>query len=122
MALHEKQHSDRAELCGQELSNQECQTQSQSLIQETKPRIQVKNPAELIEKPDENLMTGDQESRSMIEDKESELASPDSGKTTGKYESKDRETISIPILIYEQVSFGSDFFPRKEHDRDLSAT
>lgn len=113
MALHEKQHSDRAELCGQELSNQECQTQSQSLIQEAKPRIQVKNPAELIEKPDENLMTGDQESRSMIEDKESELASPDSGKTTGKYESKDRETIPIPIPIYKQVSFGSDFFRGK---------
>ncbi|XP_029680634.1 uncharacterized protein LOC115246139 isoform X1 [Formica exsecta] len=82
MALHEKQHSNHAELCGQELSNQECQTQSQSLVQETKPRIQVKNPAELIEKPDESLMTGDPESRSMIEDKESELASPDSGKTT----------------------------------------
>ncbi|KAL6438646.1 hypothetical protein ACFW04_004581 [Cataglyphis niger] len=82
MALHEKQHSNHAESCGQELNNQECQTQSQSLVQETKPRIQVKNPAELIEKPDESLMTIDPESRSMIEDKESELASPDSGKTT----------------------------------------
>lgn len=110
MALHEKQHSNHAESCGQELSNQECQTQSQSLIQETKPRIQVKNPAELIEKPDESLMTGDPESRSMIEDKESELASPDSGKTTGKYEKKIYETVLIPILIYKQVSFGSDFF------------
>jgi len=57
------------------------------LVQETKPRIQVKNPAELIEKPDESLMAADQE-RSIIEDKESELASPDSGKTTGKYQKR----------------------------------
>ncbi|KYN32959.1 Transcription factor castor [Trachymyrmex septentrionalis] len=83
MALHEKQHSSgHIESCGQESSNQECQTQLQSLIQETKPRIQVKNPAELIEKLDESLTAADQESRSIIEDKESELASPDNSKTT----------------------------------------
>ncbi|XP_011346797.1 zinc finger protein castor homolog 1 isoform X2 [Ooceraea biroi] len=85
MVLHEKQHSSHAEaagICGQESNNQECQTQPQSLVQETKPRIQVKNPAELIEKPDESLTVSDQESRSMLEDKESGLASPDSGKTT----------------------------------------
>jgi len=48
----------------------------------------VKNPAELIEKLDESLTATDQESRSIIEDKESELANPDNGKTTGKYEKK----------------------------------
>ncbi|XP_018398806.1 PREDICTED: zinc finger protein castor homolog 1-like [Cyphomyrmex costatus] len=83
MALHEKQHSSgHVESCGQESSNQECQTHLQSLVHETKPRIQVKNPAELIEKPDESLTVADQENRLIIEDKESELASPDSGKTT----------------------------------------
>ncbi|XP_036148361.1 uncharacterized protein LOC105829072 isoform X3 [Monomorium pharaonis] len=83
MALHEKQHSSsHAESCIQESNNQEYQTQVQPLVQEAKPRIQVKNPAELIEKHDESLTVADQESRSIIEDKESELASPDSGKTT----------------------------------------
>ncbi|XP_033176869.1 uncharacterized protein LOC100749506 isoform X4 [Bombus impatiens] len=80
MAMHEKQHSshdDRPE-CS---SNQECQTQIQPMVQETKPRIQVKNPAELIEKPEESLAS-DMENRSIMDEKESEIPSPDVNKTT----------------------------------------
>ncbi|XP_050490121.1 uncharacterized protein LOC126873368 isoform X4 [Bombus huntii] len=80
MAMHEKQHSshdDRPE-CS---SNQECQTQIQPMVQETKPRIQVKNPAELIEKPEESL-ANDMENRSIMDEKESEIPSPDVNKTT----------------------------------------
>lgn len=61
----------------------------------TKPRIQVKNPAELIEKPEECMASGgggvsgggggDMENRSMMDEKESEIPSPDVNKTTGKF-------------------------------------
>lgn len=69
----------------------------------TKPRIQVKNPAELIEKPEECMASGgggggggvgggsgggvggDIENRSMMDEKESEIPSPDVNKTTGKF-------------------------------------
>ncbi|KAI4490261.1 hypothetical protein M0802_010789 [Mischocyttarus mexicanus] len=80
MALHEKQHSGQhVDICIQEPSNKECQTQIQSFVQETKPRIQVKNPADLIEKTQDDSL---EESRSMIDEKESELPSPDANKTT----------------------------------------
>lgn len=73
IALHEKQHlsvSDTDSVA----SNREVQIQ-----QETKPRIQVKNPAELIEKSDDFS----EDNRSVIEVKE-ELVSPDINKTMGK--------------------------------------
>jgi len=111
MVLHEKQHSGHVESCSQELNNQECQTQPQSLVQETKPRIQVKNPAELIEKPDESLTVSDQESRSMLEDKESSgLASPDSGKTTGKYAKRQRNFNVFPLRAWASFVCSSDLF------------
>ncbi|KOX79582.1 Transcription factor castor [Melipona quadrifasciata] len=81
MAMHEKQHSSSHDEQPECSSNQECQTQMQPIMQETKPRIQVKNPAELIEKPEESL-TSEMESRSMIDEKESEIHSPDVNKTT----------------------------------------
>ncbi|KAG7209830.1 hypothetical protein KM043_011439 [Ampulex compressa] len=82
MALHEKQHSGHVEAGSQESNNQECQTQLSQMVQEAKPRIQVKNPADLIEKLEDNLTSADAESRSMIDDKESNIPSPDASKTT----------------------------------------
>ena len=83
MAMHEKQHSSSHDEQAECSSNQECQTQIQPMMQETKPRIQVKNTAELIEKPEESL-TSEMEGRSMIDEKESEIHSPDVNKTTGE--------------------------------------
>lgn len=85
MVMHEKQHSSHCEAASLEsLSSQECQAQAQ-VVQETKPRIQVKNPAELIEKPEESLTGGDMENRSMMDEKEPEIHSPDANKTTGEF-------------------------------------
>ncbi|XP_017759934.1 PREDICTED: uncharacterized protein LOC108550661 isoform X1 [Eufriesea mexicana] len=83
MAMHEKQHGSHGEDRLESSSNQECQTQMQPVVQETKPRIQVKNPAELIEKPEDSLTGADIENRSMMDEKESEIPSPpDVNKTT----------------------------------------
>ncbi|XP_066597426.1 zinc finger protein castor homolog 1-like isoform X2 [Prorops nasuta] len=82
MSLHEKQHVESTN--AQDTNTPECQRQSLQIIQETiagtgtKPRIQVKNPAELIEKPEENL----DENNSTIDDKDSGVPSPDVSKTT----------------------------------------
>ncbi|XP_012277586.1 zinc finger protein castor homolog 1 isoform X2 [Orussus abietinus] len=77
MSLHEKQHSTRSETPVTEM-NQETQTQCQSLLQEIKPRIQVKNPADLIVKSED----GSEENKPATEDKKSEVPSPDASKTT----------------------------------------
>ena len=76
-----------------------CQTQIQPMMHETKPRIQVKNPAELIEKPEESL-TSEMENRSMIDEKESEIPSPDVNKTTGKC---DFQRGHEPVHLYSIV-------------------
>ncbi|XP_033230377.1 uncharacterized protein LOC117181619 isoform X2 [Belonocnema kinseyi] len=78
MSLHEKQHHGLGDH-GPEQPNQEPQAQPQSLVQESKPRIQVKNTSELIEKQEESMM---EESRSIIDDKEPQVPSPDTNKTT----------------------------------------
>ncbi|XP_015439123.1 PREDICTED: zinc finger protein castor homolog 1-like [Dufourea novaeangliae] len=83
MTFHEKQHTDQIELVGHESTLvQECQAQIQPVVHEAKPRIHVKNPAELIEKPDECLTVQDLENRAMMEEKETEIPSPDASKTT----------------------------------------
>jgi hypothetical protein len=71
MALHEKQHNEGMSLA------------EETMMQETKPRIHVKNPAELIDKLSDSL----EEARS--EQKDLELASPGDGisKTTGERDS-----------------------------------
>ncbi|XP_076293620.1 zinc finger protein castor homolog 1 isoform X2 [Lasioglossum baleicum] len=82
MALHEKQHAGQNEAVKLEPLAHDGHHQIQHVLQETKPRIQVKNPAELIEKPEECLNTTDLENRSMMDDKEPEIPSPDASKTT----------------------------------------
>ncbi|XP_015595893.1 uncharacterized protein LOC107268048 isoform X2 [Cephus cinctus] len=96
MAQHEKQHSGGfLESMVQESATQETQTgQTQTPIQEIKPRIQVKNPADLIEKPEESL----DESRSFIDDKEREIGSPDANKTTDTQVLP--STSSSPHILY----------------------
>ena len=83
MGLHEKQHSstgaDGIGNNGSEAPCQESQTQTpRDMIGEaSKPRIQVKNPADLIDKPDSD------DNRLIIDDKETGIGSPDANKTTG---------------------------------------
>ncbi|XP_051165565.1 uncharacterized protein LOC127284252 isoform X1 [Leptopilina boulardi] len=80
MSLHEKQHHGTSDQQSSEQNQESLQIIPQSLIHETKPRIQVKNPAELIEKQEMDNM---EESRSIIDDKEQpQIPSPDTNKTT----------------------------------------
>ena len=109
MALHEKHEHGQGEH-GLEHPNQEPQMQPQSLVQESKPRIQVKNPSELIEKQEENL----DESRSNIDDKEPEVPSPDTNKTTGEFHVKRARRLAHPYFA-TRVSFGSFLRVKKRH-------
>lgn len=102
MSLHEKQQHGLGDH-GPEQPNQEPPAQPQSLVQESKPRIQVKNTSELIEKQDESMM---EESRSIIDDKEPQVPSPDTNKTTGKFHIKRARRLAHPYFA-TRVSFGS---------------
>lgn len=83
MSLHEKQHHGTNDQQGSEQNQEPLQIIPQSLVHETKPRIQVKNPADLIEKQEMDNM---EESRSIIDDKEQpQIPSPDTNKTTGEF-------------------------------------
>ncbi|KAK9307076.1 hypothetical protein QLX08_002415 [Tetragonisca angustula] len=116
MAMHEKQHSSSHDEQAECSSNQECQTQIQPMMQETKPRIQVKNTAELIEKPEESL-TSEMEGRSMIDEKESEIHSPDVNKTTESPVLPSTSSASPHILYGPEQSCSRPFckLKRKNH-------
>ncbi|XP_046747760.1 uncharacterized protein LOC124412150 isoform X1 [Diprion similis] len=78
MALHEKQHSN----CSSQGNGGTNEPEISEISQDIKPRIQVKNPAELIDKPEDNF--AEETGRTIIttDDKEREIPSPDSSKTT----------------------------------------
>lgn len=97
MSLHEKQHHGQGDQQSSE-QNQDQQMMPQSLVQETKPRIQVKNPAELIEKQEMENMD---ESRSIIDDKEQlQIPSPDTNKTTGEFHVTRLRKLVHPHFLY----------------------
>ncbi|XP_017875535.2 zinc finger protein castor homolog 1-like isoform X2 [Ceratina calcarata] len=118
MAMHEKQHSghcDDRPSSEYSTNAQECQTQP-LMVQETKPRIQVKNPAELIEKPEESLVA-DLENRSMKEEKEPEIPSPDANKTTESPVLPSTSSASPHTLYGPEQNCGRPFckLKRKNH-------
>lgn len=84
MALHEKTHSEgnqeSAATSNPGMNNRNSLAQTQSLVPDVKPRIQVKNTAELIEKPEESVEIN----RAIADDKEPEISSPDANRTTGE--------------------------------------
>lgn len=81
IGAHEDQHASSMDFALHEAALNEAKSIiPQVTIQECKPRIQVKNPAELIDKPD--LCIDD--SRQIIDDGEHDISSPDASKTTGE--------------------------------------
>lgn len=76
MAMHEKQHTGQG-------NGGPSEQEVTEISPDIKPRIQVKNTAELIEKPEIEVFADDGRSN-VNEEKEREIPSPDSSKTTGE--------------------------------------
>lgn len=113
IALHEKQHTGGGGGIVDsvvELINQECQTSIPlHQQQETKPRIQVKNPADLIEKLDSK---SPDDSRSIIEEKD-DLSSSDASKTMGEFDclvGTKLAQLSLNLVKIEKLIFFFTFF------------